>query len=794
VIKTREGENLRAYGRRKNETRRAPRVVNRDKLAEEMGAAPRLSRFRRFPLFLVQTIWPRHEIRRLIVCLALLILTLPQPGGAEPAAPQPSLRIATRAAGFYRVRYDDLLAAGMQPSTIDPRHIRITNRRTEVAIRFLGEEDGRLDPGDAVLFYAAAYSDRFTNDNVYWLSVGASPGKRMAQADSTPKGAPLAASFRAATHAEADTVYWQAMPGATEDDRWFWGGRLGPPGQGVATERDYSVVLGSPPASGGQAGLKVRLKGYTTLAHRTRLLLNGVVVDERTWQGQGVFDQSVDVPQSLLKAGANTVRVQAVDSGASVDQFLVNWIEINSDALFRASGDELAFGSTTSGSQQCAVAGFAAPSIDAFDISDPSAPIRLTGGQVEGGAGDYRLRFEQPASAGTRYLVLTAAAWRAPLGIVADTPSQLVSAGNSADYIVITPGDFWQSAQALAAHRAGQGFRTAVVDVQDIYDEFNAGIFSPVAIGDFIRYAYLTWQRPAPAYVVLLGDAYQDYKDNLHTGTRNFVPSYSFGSTLFGEVSSDNWLAAVDGGDVLPDVHLGRLAAQSAEEAGQMVAKVIAYDQQALKTPADALLLVADDDQPDFEQLSDSLAGFAPARKIYAAAYPPGNPTDDILAAINSGTGFVNYAGHGEHNAWGRWQDNTRSIFTLADAARLENAGRLPVVTVGDCLNGFFTGPRDNPSLAEAFQRQLAGGAIAVWAPTGYGYPEGHRLLLEGFYRAMFSQGITRLGPATTAAKAAAYANTPFWGELIMTYVLFGDPATQVPLKNPAIYLPSIRR
>ena len=58
----------------------------------------------------------------------------------------------------------------------------------------------------------------------------------------------------------------------------------------------------------------------------------------------------------------------------------------------------------------------------------------------------------------------------------------------------------------------------------------------------------------------------------------------------------------------------------------------------------------------------------------------------------------------------------------------------------------------------------------------------------------MFRQGITRLGPATTAAKVSAYADSPFWAELIMTYVLFGDPATQVGLQSRSVFLPSVAR
>jgi hypothetical protein len=223
-----------------------------------------------------------------------------------------------------------------------------------------------------------------------------------------------------------------------------------------------------------------------------------------------------------------------------------------------------------------------------------------------------------------------------------------------------------------------------------------------------------------------------------------------------------------------------------------MVAKVIQYDQQGGGWASTPLLLVADDDEPDFAALSASLARFAPSVLIDAAAYPPGNPREDIVSGIDSGALFVNYTGHGEHNGWGRWDNNANPIFDWTDVARLDNAGRLPIITVGNCLNGFFTGPGDNPSLAEVLQRSAGSGAIAVWAPTGYGYPQGHRLLLEGFYRAMFRQGITRLGPATTAAKAAAYANSPFWGELIMTYVLFGDPATAAPVASHFTYLPHV--
>ena len=74
--------------------------------------------------------------------------------------------------------------------------------------------------------------------------------------------------------------------------------------------------------------------------------------------------------------------------------------------------------------------------------------------------------------------------------------SDLHSTHNAADYIIITHNHFIQDVQPLADYRAQQGLRTKVVDVQDIYDEFNDGILNPNAIREFLDYAYHNWQPP----------------------------------------------------------------------------------------------------------------------------------------------------------------------------------------------------------------------------------------------------------------------------------------------------------
>ena len=280
--------------------------------------------------------------------------------------------------------------------------------------------------------------------------------------------------------------------------------------------------------------------------------------------------------------------------------------------------------------------------------------------------------------------------------------------------------------------------------------------------------------------MLLVGDACQDYKDNYHTGSVNYVPTQIVETGILGETPSDNWFVTVSGPDIIPDMFIGRLSAQSSRQVDDIVNKIIAYEQSP---PAPdwnrAVLLVADDDLSGFEATSETLAGLLPPDfmvfRVYAEAYPPGIPSVDVVDGLNAGMALVNYSGHGSVDTWGVWEDDY--ILDLEDIEALNNVDRLPVVTVADCLNGFFSGPHSQIAVAEALQRRQAGGAAAVWAPTGLNYPAGHEALLSAFYEAVFQQRQLALGQATTTAKLAIAGQNPVWDELVETFVLFGDPA-----------------
>ena len=178
-----------------------------------------------------------------------------------------------------------------------------------------------------------------------------------------------------------------------------------------------------------------------------------------------------------------------------------------------------------------------------------------------------------------------------------------------------------------------------------------------------------------------------------------------------------------------------------------------------------------------YDELSDSLVGLLPegytANKVYVGDYTSeGSPQKDILKYIDNGSLLVNYTGHGAVERWGLWNDDKDTIFKCSDIDSLKSTNKLTVVTVANCLNGFFPGPKTQISVAEEFQRVQGRGAVAVWAPTALSYTSGHSILMKELYEAIFQDGQYGLGAVTTAAKIDTYAQSKFWSELVETFVL----------------------
>ncbi len=321
-----------------------------------------------------------------------------------------------------------------------------------------------------------------------------------------------------------------------------------------------------------------------------------------TWESDPFPAANFTRPSSSFKFVGERKSVQDTTQIFTYAAAQFDWFEILYQHLYRARGDRLLCTSgAATGPAEFTIAGFTSADIAVLDVTDFFAPVALTGTQVSGGGGNYTVRFRDLVATPRRYAAFVRGAGEitvADSAIRRVVPTSLASPAVEPDYVIVvpdvadidgdgSPDDFSEAAGRLAAHRATQGHATAVVRLSDLEDEFDGGLHRPFAIRNYLRHAFAHWTEP-PMYLLLAGDASDDYRNKVPTGL-DVVPSQTIFGPVFGDVdlelvSCDAWfVAGLPPGDDEFDLHMdmavGRLPAQSAAELGLMVDKTIRYEE-----------------------------------------------------------------------------------------------------------------------------------------------------------------------------------------------------------------------
>lgn len=401
----------------------------------------------------------------------------------------------------------------------------------------------------------------------------------------------------------------------------------------------------------------------------------------------------------------------------------------------------------------------------------------------------YAISLKDTVDEGSFYFAITQNALKKVVKIEKETNSDLRNPSNGADYIVITHNNFIQQAQKLARYRRDHdGFRIMVIDVQDIYDEFNSGIMHPQAIKDFLTFAYQNWQLPAPAYVVLLGDASWDPKFLMkESRKRNYVPTY-------GDPVSDHWYVTLDGPkDVLPEMFIGRIPIESPEQAEILIQKIIDYENLPFAAWNKKFVFfnggIDSIEQAIFRHqagvlISDHIA----TDPLYGKAIQFNKTTNEAITvafrnigaeAIRKGTVWVNFIGHSGSAVWD---------INIGQPEDWQNNDVFPFITGMSCHSARFANPILN-SLAEEYVLNPIG-AIAYWGSTGFGYITQDFILLNGLYPSITKNLVRRIGEATTLAKANLWSQigSSRSNNVIHQYTIIGDPAVNLKMaKEPEL-------
>jgi hypothetical protein len=703
----------------------------------------------------------------------------PRRAGAEVGA---HVKITVSGEGLYRLDQPALVAAGVDPLVLAGGHLRLFCATQEVAIRV--SNAGLWTASDYLVFFAKPFDGSDSDRHVYWLGWGGT-GKRMAEKAVQPlPDVPEITSCDWTVHQRTYTFMQDKF--LSEDDsfdHWFL--------QISQEQASTTIPITAPSAVPGEpAFMRMILVGHSTESgvapdHRTRIKFNGVTQADYLFDGQTAVTNVCRLSNTALLPTNQVSFRQILRSGLAMDRVYVRALSLSYTRNLAVAEGALVFPGKA-GAQNYLVRELTEEALWLLDVTDPDAPLFLTGFAVQPSSGTWRLRFGDEAGTAARYVVCQASKLRTVQNVETVAFGEWAATDWAVDYMVIAPEAFLGQAERLAQWRAAEGWAGVVVPLSDVYNEFGYGVADAAAIKQFLGYAYHHWAR-GPRYVVLAGSGTYDPRGYLlaRRGAKAFkreerLPLH-MGTSSTAWTALDGWFAQVDGPDKLPDFALGRLPATTSTALDGMINKIIAFESVPRRNwRRREALLVAD-------RSDKSLNGKAVCESLRKTILFPGgyrcttaysddlgeDPVRGIIeASFASGVSIVSYLGHGSPARWGR------RFFDTAAVAALRNT-HYPIVLMMACRNGALQSPLEGPCMSEALLNNGLGGASACIGTTSMSTGPSVEAFIHGFMRGAVGTALPRLGDGFLAGLADLNDYNPYTQEL--QYMnLFGDPAMVV--------------
>ncbi|NOT34057.1 MAG: hypothetical protein HOP12_07795 [Candidatus Eisenbacteria bacterium] len=737
----------------------------------------------------------------------------------------PEIRVRVDTTGFYGLDYLTLSAAGY-PAGVPIANVSVHRHEfvdgvtppyetVELPIDMDDRNgNGVFDAADRVLLSVQNWAERsgvsqaqrqWGDAEVIYVTQLAGSGLRMPRRPSWRNltGLTPPASYPWRQRFERNFSF-NRIPLDTLSDRYYWVGELtyyNPP-ETLFFETNH--LDNSQPAR-----IDMTFQGLYNTGHAVWAeVRNGTgatptrFIDSLTWSFKVAATGGSSFPGSVLGAGlVNRIRVWGSQPGTpnpvtnAVARATLNYFDVTYWRAYRALRNNLPCNSgNLAGEYQLRGIAFASSrqgkEVHAYDVTNPQSPVALdvvdTLAQVTPGAtlGEYNFDWQDSTATGVqrKYAVFTVPKLIPASRMSAVTRRQLTSAAGG-DYLVVVPEAFLAAVQPLVAHRAAQGHRVVVAPAEGIYDEFNGGRKSPHAIKRFARFAFENWNS---FYVLLVGDANQDPQRLLSTSSIDWIPTLDIAGPVGVAqgrelIPADPWYGCIDNtcdvDDVIadvPELAVGRLPAQNAQQVVDMVSKIVGYEDFTREPEWRRKVLLSADDafsgesffgggggssgycfngaEPVFEEISDTLArviaeqsGLAQTQieKFYLRQYLAGEPqtgcrpdlpavqgrthagvTPQLLSRVNAGVMWWNYQGHANEFVLAH-EDLYVNQAGNDDSRNLANGDSLFLFSAFSCHANAFARAGDNedergPSLGEDMVLLPGSGAIASWASSGY--------------------------------------------------------------------------
>lgn len=742
-------------------------------------------------------------------------------------------KLAVHQTGIHQITYGQLQEMGINVASIDPRNIRVFgyggkmlpensgepryDDMMENAIFVYGEQDGRMDPQDYILFYgqgpvtwkynplkqAFEHTNHLYSDEIYYfLTTDLGTGKRMEPlANTTAEATDLVTTFSDYASHEVDQV------NLIKSGR-IWLGEV----FDVVTEYHFpfefpNIDRNTPVRVKTQLAARSTINSSFRIQAGSEVQIASITAVSSNYNSQ-YARETTNTFEFLPESSQVNVSIK-YNKTTSVSSGWLNYLEINARRLLRLTGDQMAFRDAISagpGHVAEFVLSDASPPVFIWDVTNPVNALQVVA-KSEGADLIFRVYSDSIrefiAFNGNSFLQAT---------FIEKLANQNLHAIGPVDYIIITPEVFLEQANRLAGfHAENNGLSTVVVNLHQIYNEFSSGVQDITAIRDFVKMIY---DRAAtgeePRYLLLFGDGSYDNRDRLD-GNTNMIPTYQSYESYHPITSyvTDDYFGLLDDGegtsenDML-DIGVGRLPVVTYEEAVVAIDKIIHYATPSSDVMGDwrnVVTFVADDEDSNIHFIqAENLAKYVDSvyteynvNKIYLDSYtqvstPGGQRYPEVNNAINEqvekGSLIINYTGHGGEVGWAH-----ERVLELSDINSWTNFDQMPVFVTATCEFSRFDDPA-RTSAGEYVFLNPAGGGLALFTTTRATFGSPNYNLNKSFY---------------TYAFRKIQGSFPTMGDIILNskrqsgsdnngrkFILLGDPAQRLAYPEMEVVTTSI--
>lgn len=706
-------------------------------------------------------------------------------------------KVAVATDGMYKMDYSFFKSIGMDPDSINPKTIRVYGNGggqlpfanagfrhddlQENAIQVVGENDGKFDSTDYVLFYGQSQhrwnyntaDNRFrhalniySDSTYYFITTDPVFGKRVsAQSSSSSTPTHTVTSFNDYQFHEQEGV------NLLKSGRVWLGETFD-----IITNYNFvfnfpNIESASPACARVEVAARADAPGTNFSWNAGTASSSFSIAQVNTSDIYGLFYRiSSDTICFLPGSGSIPVSVSKTTPSPSIGW--LNHIEVNVRRLLMLDGDQTAFRDMKSvgpGNISHFTVSNATAALQVWEVTDP-VNCKLQQGTFSGTAFDFTLGTDSLRE----FVAFNGQSFLTPQK-AGEVKNQDLHGMGQSEYIIVTNPLFIKEANDLAdLHRTKDNMTVSVATTEQVYNEFSSGSQDVSAIRDFVRMFYdrALDSTQLPKYLLLFGRGSYDLKSKFNN--TNFVPAYESLNSDSPTISypSDDFYGMLDSNegawDLTPDVldlGIGRLPVRTSSEAGHVMNKIISYTNvpgtiesgnscstdicYGLGDWMNMLTFIADDeDGSDHAEQAESLATKVDTNynnynldKIYLDAYqqvatPGGERYPDATAAfmrrMDRGSLIVNYTGHGGEIGW--THERFLEIFHINEWA---NKCKLPLFFTATCEFSRW----DDPGRVSAGELTLIntdGGSIGLMSTTRVVYSGPNFTLNDKFYNHTF--------------------------------------------------------